>query len=57
MNREFGTQMDYIGLYIDPRLDKVMHPKKYFDADTWDFLRERTILFLQRMVRGWLARK
>lgn len=57
MNREFGTQMDYIGLYIDPRQDKIMYAKKYFDADTWDVLLERTILFLQRMVRGWLARK
>jgi len=57
MKREFGTQMDYIGLYIDPRQDKIMYPTKYFDADTWDLLMERTILFLQRMIRGWLARK
>lgn len=56
-NREFGTQMEAIGLYIDPRTDKVMIPTKYFDADSWEILKERTVLFLQKMMRGFLARK
>lgn len=57
MNRESGTQMDYIGLYIDPRKDKIITPTKYFDADTWELRKESTVLFLQKMTRGFLARK
>ena len=57
MNREYGTQMDYIGLYIDPRKDKILEPTKYFDADKWDLRKESTVLYLQKMMRGFLARK
>ena len=57
MNREYGTQMDYIGLYIDPRKDKILIPTAYFDADKWDLRKESTVLYLQKMMRGFLARK
>ena len=57
MNREYGTQMDYIGLYIDPRKDKLLLPTDYFDADKWDLRKESTVLYLQKMMRGFLARK
>ena len=57
MNKEYGTQMDYIGLYIDPRKDKIMEPTNYFDADKWDLRKESTVLYLQKMMRGFLARK
>jgi hypothetical protein len=57
MNREYGTQMDNIGLYIDPRKDKILVPISYFDADKWDLRKESTVLYLQKMMRGFLARK
>jgi hypothetical protein len=57
MNREFGTQMDVVGLYIDPRQDKIMIPKKYFTAEEWSYKQDSTVLYLQRMMRGFLARK
>lgn len=57
MNREYGTQMDYIGLYIDKRQDKIMTPTTYFTADMWEFRKESTVLYLQKMTRGYLARK
>lgn len=57
MNREFGTQMQYIGLYIDPRQDKVMTPTAYFEAKDWEIKKENTVLYLQKRMRGFLARK
>jgi hypothetical protein len=57
MNREFGTQMEAIGLYIDPRQDKVMKPTKYFDADEWEGKLLSVVLYLQKMMRGFFARK
>jgi hypothetical protein len=57
MNREFGTQMEVIGLYIDPRQDKIMKPTKYFDADEWEGKLLSVILYLQKMMRGFFARK
>lgn len=56
-NREFGTQMERVGLYIDLRQDKVIIPKTYFCADDWEREREKTIMFLQKNVRGFLSRK
>lgn len=55
MNREFGTQTNTYGLYVDPRKDKIIDGKKYFSAVDWEGLEERTVLNLQRKVRGWLA--
>lgn len=57
MHREFGTQMEAIGLYIDPRQDKVLIPTKYFDSDEWFSKRLTVVLFLQKMMRGFFARK
>jgi hypothetical protein len=57
MLREFGTQMDYIGLYIDPRQDKIMTPTKYFDSNEWEAKLFSTVLYLQRRSRGFLAKK
>ena len=56
MNREFGTQMENIGLFIDPRQDKVMIITKYFTAEQWEYKKENTVLYLQKMMRGFLAR-
>lgn len=57
MNREFGTQMSYIGLYIDDRQDKEIKPKKYFDSEQWFNKRDSTVIYLQKMMRGFAARK
>lgn len=57
MKREFGTQMESIGVFIDPRKDKVMTPTKYFCSDDWLELRRNTVVFLQKMMRGFFARK
>jgi hypothetical protein len=52
-----GTQMDYVGLYIDPRQDKLMTAQVYFDSEQWFEKREETVLFIQRLYRGFRARK
>lgn len=57
MNREFGTQMAYIGLYIDQRQDKEMTPTTYFCAEDWEEMRKNTVIYLQKMMRGFFARK
>jgi hypothetical protein len=57
MLREFGTQMEFIGLYIDPRKDKIMTPQKYFDSNEWEARLFSTVLYLQRRSRGFLAKK
>lgn len=57
MMREFGTQMEKTGLYIDTRKDKVLYPKPYFSSQMWKKQREETTLFIQCHVRGWFARK
>jgi hypothetical protein len=35
MMREFGTQMEKTGLYIDHRSDKIIYPKPYFSSEMW----------------------
>ena len=57
MNREFGTQMAYVGLYIDNRQDKEIFPTEYFTADKWEEKRNNTVIYLQKMMRGFFARK
>jgi hypothetical protein len=57
MNREFGTQMECLGLYIDPRVDKIMTAKPYFDHKEWGFQLEQVVIYLQKMMRGFFARK
>ena len=57
MHREFGTQMEAIGLYIDPRQDKIMTANKYFKAKEWEGKLFSVVLYLQKMMRGFFARK
>lgn len=33
--REFGTQMEKNGLFIDKRKDKIIYPNAYFHSDMW----------------------
>ena len=49
--------MEVVGLFIDPRMDRIMVPTKYFTAEQWDYKKESTVLYLQKMMRGFLARK
>ena len=56
MMREFGTQMEREGLYIDTRQDKPMEPQEYFSSELWEERRSDAALFIQRIVRGMLAR-
>lgn len=35
MMREFGTQMEKPGLFIDTRKDKIIYPKPYFSSEMW----------------------
>lgn len=57
MMREFGTQMEKTGLFIDTRQDKIIYPKPYFSSEMWKKQREETTLFIQCHVRGWFSRK
>lgn len=57
MMREFGTQMEKTGLYIDQRQDKIIYPKPYFSSEMWKKQREEVTLFIQCHVRAWFARK
>jgi len=44
-------------IWIDKRNDKPMIPFSYFTSQMWDARREEAALFIQRLFRGWLARK
>ena len=57
MYREFGTQMSYVGLYVDDRQDKVKVAREYFDHEQWKDRKEKTVKYLQKMMRGFFARK
>lgn len=57
MMREMGTQMEKEGLFIDTREDRVVEPKLYFTSEMWEERREEAALFIQRLVRGWFARR
>lgn len=56
-NREFGTQMQKIGLYIDIRTDKILEATEYFCANDWEIARDNCVQYLQKCVRGYLSRK
>lgn len=49
--------MEKEGLFIDTRNDKVMQPILYFSSEMWDDRRSEAALFIQRLTRGWFARK
>ena len=55
--REFGIQMEKEGLYVDPRTDKVMYPRVYFDSAMWEERRAEAALYIQRLTRGMFARR
>ena len=57
MTREFGTQMAYVGLYIDTRQDKEIGPTEYFTSEKWEEKKINTVRYLQKMMRGFFARK
>ncbi len=49
--------MEKEGLFIDTRNDKPMQPFMYFNSDMWEQRRNEAALFIQRLTRGWFARK
>lgn len=57
MMREFSSQTPVPGIVVETRSDKVLEAKPYFTSEMWMKQREETTLYLQRMVRGWLARR
>ena len=57
MTREFSSQSPVPGIVIDTRNDKIMEAKPYFTSKMWMDRREVTTLYIQRMTRGWLARR
>jgi hypothetical protein len=57
MMREFGTQMEKPGLFIDSRKDKRVKPRPYFSSDSWKKQRWDRTLFIQCQIRGWFARR
>lgn len=56
MMREFGTQMEKTGLFIDKRKDKIIYPQSYFHSEMWKKVRENHSLKIQCFVRGWFSR-
>lgn len=48
--------MEREGLFIDTRSDKPMTPQLYFNSELWDIRRDEAALFIQRIIRGMLAR-
>jgi hypothetical protein len=48
--------MEREGLFIDIRSDKAMTPHLYFNSELWDIRRDEAALFIQRIIRGMLAR-
>ena len=57
MMREFSSQTPVPGIVIETRKDKVLEAKPYFTSQMWIRRREITALYVQRMIRGWLARR
>ena len=51
--REFGTQLERTGIWIDKREDKDVQPKMYFTSEMWEERREEAVLYVQRMIRGF----
>jgi len=57
MMREFSSQTPVPGIVVETRSDKILEAKPYFTSEMWMKKREETTLYVQRMVRGWLARR
>jgi hypothetical protein len=55
--REFGSQTaDPSSLFFDSRSDRIIYPGKYFDSVLWGKRRTEASIFIQKMIRGCLAR-
>jgi hypothetical protein len=52
-----GTQMEKENLFIDRRNDKIVETRMYFTSEMWEERREEAALYIQRLVRGWFARR
>ncbi|KAF6717715.1 IQ and ubiquitin-like domain-containing protein [Oryzias melastigma] len=52
-----STQMTGIGCYVSCMNDKLVTPRKYITADEWHDRRLKAVIFLQSLVRRWLAQK
>jgi hypothetical protein len=57
VKREIGTQMEKEGLFVDTRMDKLVRASLYFDSEMWQQRRNEAALYIQRLTRGWFARK
>jgi hypothetical protein len=49
--------MEKEGIFIDTRNDKLVQPVMYFNSEMWEERRNEAALFIQRLTRGWFARK
>ncbi len=49
--------MEKDNLFIDTRNDKMVDTKMYFTSEMWEERREEAALYIQRLVRGWFARR
>lgn len=55
--REFGSQTIASDLFLDFRFANTLKPKKYFNSDLWLMRRIEATFFIQKIIRGFLARK
>lgn len=55
--RELGTQTLNPQLFIESRNCKEVKPMKYFNSDLWVQRQTEATLFIQKIIRGFLARK
>mmetsp|Transcript_4748 Transcript_4748/g.8525 ORF Transcript_4748/g.8525 Transcript_4748/m.8525 type:complete len:497 (-) Transcript_4748:2701-4191(-) len=55
--RENGTQMARPDLYIDPKRDRAIEARPYFDSTQHHALKVRSTLTIQRYWRGYIGRK
>lgn len=55
-NREHGTQMQRVDLYLDDSRDKELVPKDYFTSKDMMFLKKVKCVEVQRVWRGKMAR-
>jgi hypothetical protein len=55
-NREHGTQMQRVDLYLDDSRDKEIEPKEYFTSEDLLFLKRVKCVEVQRVWRGFMAR-
>jgi hypothetical protein len=49
--------MAYVGVFIETRKDKEIQPNEYFTSEKWEEKKINTVRHLQKMMRGFFARK